>query len=334
MKWKTSFFVTLAVLALGLGGLVYGTWKNRMQTRSVLVLKLAHGLDNAHPVHKAMEFMDRRLRELSGGTMQIQIFPNEQLGSERVVIEQLQLGCVDMTKASCASLESFIPEMGVFSLPYIFRDRGHYWRVLDGEVGQQFLDLGKGKGLRGLCYYDSGSRSFYMKDGMIRTPEDLVGKKIRVMPSKTSMAMVRALGGSPTPIDWGELYTSLQQGVVDGAENNPPSLHVSRHFEVCRFYSLDEHSMIPDIMLISRVVWNKLTPPQQQWLQTVAEESSQFQRTLWQEKTAESLAAVQAAGVEVFTPDKAPFVAKVKELLDSYKGSPIGDAVQKIMEVE
>lgn len=334
MKLKRSFYVTLAVLVIALGSLMIGALSARSKSRDVIVLKLAHSLDVSHPVHKGMEFMAARLREKSGGKLIIQIFPSEQLGAERECIEQVQLGCLDMTKTSTAPLESFVPEMGVFSVPYVFRDRDHFWKVLDGSIGDQFLDAGTRVGLRGVCYYDSGSRSFYMKTKMIKTPDDLVGQKIRVMKSKTAMAMIEALGGSPTPISWGELYTALQQGVVDGAENNEPSFDTSRHYEICKYYSLDEHTMVPDILLISEVVWQQLTPEQRRMVREAAVESSHFQRKLWEQKTAESLAKVQAAGVEVFRPDKAPFREKVKPMHESYAGTEIGRLMAEIQEVK
>jgi len=333
MKLTKSFYVTGCVLAVGLGALFVTALATRSSSGDVTVLKLAHGLDASHPVHKGMEFMADRLREKSDGKMIIQIFPSEQLGAERECIEQLQIGCLDMTKSSTASLESFLPEVSVFGVPYVFRDREHFWKVLDGPIGDRFLEAGKRVGLHGICYYDSGSRSFYTKSKMIKTPDDLVGMKIRVIKSKTAMAMVEALGGSPTPISWGELYTALQQGVVDGAENNEPSFQTSRHYEICKYYSLDEHTMVPDVVLLSEVVWNQLTAEQQRLLREAAVESSHFQRKLWEEKTKESLAIVKEAGVEVFRPDKEPFRAKVRPMHESYAGTEIGRVIAEIQEV-
>jgi tripartite ATP-independent transporter DctP family solute receptor len=157
-----------------------------------------------------------------------------------------------MTKTSAAPMEGFVPEMAIFGIPYVFRDNDHCWRVLESEIGRQLLAAGQSVGLHGLCYYDAGSRSFYTIDRPILVPDDLRGLKIRVQQSKTAMDMVEALGGSPTPIPWGELYTALQQRMVDGAENNPPSFHSNRHFEVCKHLSLDEHTIVPDILVSAR----------------------------------------------------------------------------------
>jgi tripartite ATP-independent transporter DctP family solute receptor len=254
-----------------------------------LVLKLGHGLDTGHPVHKAMEYMKERLEVLSGETVTIDIYPSSVLGSETQCIEQLQNGSLAMTKTSAAAMENFIPEMAVYGLPYVFRDGEHYWDVLNGSVGQDLLRMGDDKFLRGLCYYDAGSRYFYTSDKPTRTPDDLKGMKIRVMNPKTAMDMVKAMGGAPTPIAFGELYSALAQGAVDGAENNPPSFTSNKHYEICKHFTLDGHTRIPDMLMMSSKVWNRLDPQVQAWVQQAADESVRFQRQLWQEKTAESL---------------------------------------------
>lgn len=218
------------------------------------VLKMAHALDPTHPVHLAMEWMAEDLKERSGGLLEIAVFPSGQLGAESDTIEQVQQGALAMAKTSTATMEQFVPEMALFGLPYLFRDEAHYWNVLRGEIGKELLESGVGQGMRGLVYYDSGSRSFYTIDAPILSPDDLRGEKIRVLRSKMAMDMISQLGGSPTPIPWGELYTALQQGMVDGAENNAPSFYTSRHFEVAKHYSLDEHTRVPDIVLFSEQV--------------------------------------------------------------------------------
>ena len=300
----------------------------------VTVLKLGHGLDINHPVHHAMEYMAERFEEKSGGTARIEIFPSEQLGSEREMNELVQLGQLDMTKTSTAALESFVPAMAVFGVPYIFRDADHFWKVLLGPTGKRISEAGTSVGLRGLCYYDSGSRSFYTIDRPIKHPDDLKGMKIRVQESKTALALVENLGATPTPISWGELYTSLQQGLVDGAENNAPSLYTSRHYEVCKHYSLDAHTRVPDFLMISEAVWQGLEPQMQQWLQEAADESSTYQRKLWEEKTQEALDAVREAGVTIYTPDLTPFQEKVAPMLAAYEGTEIGDLIEAIAAVE
>ena len=299
-----------------------------------LVLKLGHGLDTAHPVHKALEFMKQRVEELSGGEVTVNIYPSAVLGSEVQCIEQLQNGSLAMTKTSAAAMESFIPSMSVYGLPYVFRDSDHYWNVLNGEIGKRLLQQGEKKFLRGLCYYDGGSRNFYTKSKPIRTPEDLKGLKIRVMTSKTAMDMVEAMGASPTPIAWGELYSALAQGTVDGAENNPPSFTSNKHYEVCKHFTLDGHTRIPDMLLISSKIWGQLDPQVQGWVQQAADESVVFQRKLWQEKTVESLERAKAEGVEVYTVDTAAFAAKVAPLLAEVEDPEVRELLKQIAEVE
>ena len=221
---KTSIIISVIMILL-----------TGCEKQSATVIKLAHVLDITHPVHKSMLYMADLVKEKSKGRMRIDIYPGGQLGNERELIELLQIGSLAMTKVSASPMESFVPEMKIFSIPYVFRNEDHLWKILNGEIGEKLLLAGHDYYLRGMCYYDAGSRSFYTKDQPINTPSDLRGLKIRVMKSKTAVEMVQALGGSATPISWGELYTALQQGVVDGAENNPPSFYLSRHYEVSQY---------------------------------------------------------------------------------------------------
>lgn len=299
----------------------------RSETRR---LKLAHGLDTNHPVHQAMVYMAEVLAQRSGGRMRIDIHPGGQLGSERDLVELLQVGSLALTKVSASPLESFAPQMEVFSIPYVFRDRAHFLGFLDSADGRELLLTLEAVRLRGLAYYDAGSRSFYTTDVPVRSPADLDGLKIRVQQSRTSVRMIDELGGAATPIAWGELYTALQQGIVDGAENNPPSFHLSRHFEVARYFTLDEHTAVPDVLLVSKHVWDDLSAQEQDWLQQAADASAQRQRELWQAATVNAMAAVSAAGVEIIHPDKAAFRAAVKPMHAAYRGTPAGALLARI----
>ena len=298
-------------------------------------LKIGHGLDQSHPVHKAMLFLAERVKEKSNGKLEISVYPSQQLGTERQCLELLQIGSLAMTKVSASVLEGFAPEFKVFSLPYIFKSEEHKFKVFEGDVGKELLLSPQKYWLRGLCFYDAGSRSFYTKDKPITTPDDLTGLKIRTQESATSVDLVNALGASATPISWGELYTALQQGVVDGAENNPPSFYLSHHYEVCKYYSLDEHTAVPDVLVISTVIWNDLSEQEKKWLQEAADESYVYQKKLWKESTLESLKAVKAAGVKVTYPDKTPFIKKVQPLLEKYKSQKsVYNLIQKIKNVK
>jgi len=290
--------------------------------QKVKLLRLGHGLDTQHPVHKAMEFMGERLAEKSGGKLKLQIYPSAQLGGERECLELLQIGSLDITKVSSAVLENFIPEYKVFSIPYIFRDRQHSFDVFDSELGSRMLSFGDKFRLQGLTFYDAGSRSFYMNNKPITKPGDLAGMKIRVQKSNMAVSMVNLLGGAPTPISYGELYTALQQGVVDGAENNLPSFYTSKHFEVCKYYSMDEHTTVPDVLMVSLDTWNRLSEQERKWVKEAAMESALEERKLWADSEKESLEAIKAAGVQVNYPDKKPFEDKTQGILDLFKDQP------------
>ena len=306
----SSLFITLTstLLLMSCGPLEQGK-----------VLKLAHGLDPSHPVHSAMVYMADRCEEISDGELTIEIYPSGQLGSEQQCVELVQIGSLAITKVSAAVMESFTEDFKVLGLPYVFRSKEHHFKVLDGDLGDELLLSTEPFWIRGLCFYDAGSRSFYTIDRPIEHPDDLKGLKVRVMKSITAMEMVKAQGGSPTPISWGELYTALQSGVVDGAENNPPTFYTSHHYEVCKFYSLNEHTMVPDIVIVSSKVWKKLSEQEKKWLQQAADESVTVQRKLWAESEKESLEIVQREGVTITYPDKEPFAEKVESLLESYR---------------
>lgn len=331
-----SFFLvglTVGVLLATAGFGAFLRWQKHGEPTRQLVLKLGHVLDTGHPVHAAMVHMAQRLEELSGGTVSLDIYPSAVLGSEVQCLEQLQNGSLDVTKVSAAVMENFVPEMAVFGLPFLFRDSDHFWRVLSGPLGADLLRKGEPKLLRGLCYYDSGSRNFYTRSKPVRTPEDLAGLKIRVMNSATAIAMVEAMGGAPTPIAWGELYSALGQGTVDGAENNPPSFVSNKHYEVCKHFTLDGHTRIPDILLIGTKTWDRLTPQIREWIQQAADDSSRFQRELWERETARSLEIAKAEGVTIYEVDPAPFAARVAPMLEQIEDPAVRSLARQIQEV-
>lgn len=305
--------------ALPVGLLAYGAYLgSSADTGGAKVLRLGHSLNQQHPVHAGMEVMAADLAERSSERLRIEIYPDEQLGPERELIEMLQIGSLAMTKVSTGPLESFSPAVAVLSLPYLFNDRDHFWRVMDGAVGEELLDVSVPFGLKGLCYYDAGARSFFInrKTGRtVRTPGDLNGLSIRVMKTRTSMRMVELLGAKPVPIPFGELYSALDSGTVDGAENNAPSLLTTRQYEVCTSYSLNQHTRIPDILIMSADAWRRLTPEEQGWVKQAAVASSHYQRELWHRAEQEALDEMEAAGLEIVRElDPEPFRERVKAL--------------------
>ena len=339
MKKEASFLISGVLIGALIATCGFAMYLRSMKNTTAgaadqIVLKLGHCLDTNHPVHLGMVFMNERLQELSGGKVKIDIYSGSVLGSEVECIEQLRNGSLAMTKTSSASIENFVPEMAVFGLPYLFTGEDHYWAVLKSEVGKELLQKGNDQSLMGLCYYDSGSRNFYTKDKPIHTPDDLKGLKIRVMNSRTAIDMVNILGASATPIAWGELYTALAQGTVDGAENNPPSFTSNKHYEVCKHFTLDAHTRVPDMLLMSTIVWNKLSPEVQGWVQQAADESCEYQRELWRNKTQESLEYAKTEGVTIYEVDQSLFAEKVQPMYDKIGDERIKELVKRIREVK
>jgi tripartite ATP-independent transporter DctP family solute receptor len=278
-------------------------------------MRLGHGLNEDHAVHKAVVKFADLVKQRTNGEVVITVFPNGVLGGEREMLEQVQNGALEITKASASPLETFSSEYKVFNLPFVFRDRAHFFKVLEGPVGEAILASSKKSGFIGLTYYDSGARSFYGKKP-INTPDDLKGAKIRVQQSPTTIKMIQALGGTPTPMAWGEVYSALQMGVVDMAENNVTALTSGRHGEVAKFYSDTEHQMVPDVLVISAARWEALKKPQQDIIKQAAIESFGLQKQLWADFEKVEQAKAEKMGVKFSTPNKQPFIAKVKAMID------------------
>lgn len=283
--------------------------------------RLAHGLQEDHPVHLAMVRFADLVKEKSKGDMEVKVFANGTLGSERETLEQVQNGVLEITKASASPLETFAPEYKVFNLPFVFRDRTQFFKVLEGPIGESILAASKPKGFIGLTFYDAGPRSFYGKKP-INTPDDLKGMKIRVQQSPTTIKMISALGASPTPMPYGEVYSALQMGLVDGAENNVSALTVGRHGEVSKFYSDTEHQMVPDVLLFSATKWDTLNKAQQDILRQAARESFTHQKKLWADYEKAEQAKAEKLGVKFSSPDKQAFIAKVKPMIDEERKNP------------
>ncbi len=337
-KQKIFSFVVIISLVAVISVLLF---KAAGSKSDVVILKLGHGLNVNHPVHKAMEYMADIVEEKSEGRMRVEIFPNEQLGDEKECIEAVQMGYMAMTKTSTSPMEAFVPRIKIFAIPYLFRDSEHFWKVANGPIGKKLLLEGESKRLRGLCYYDAGARSFYAKKP-IHSPADIKGKGseapliIRVQKSEMARKLVIAMGGAPIGVSWGELYTSLDQGLVNAAENNPPSFKTSGHYEICKYYTLDEHTRVPDMMIISTSVWDNLSEEFQVILQDAVDKSVLYQREIWAEAEEADLefVAEEPASVTIIRPDKQPFMDAVKPIWESFEGTEIGELIKEIKEVK
>lgn len=307
----------IAWLVLPIALIGWGLWLGaRSPAQRATVLRLGHGLNTEHPVHHGMLVFADEVQRLSGGTLRVDIYADAKLGSERELLELVQIGSLAMTKVSAGQLEAFSPQFALFSLPYLFDDRAHFWRFAHSPAGKRLLDASLPYRLQGLTFYDAGGRSFYFGRGVRITldhPDDLRGLSLRVMPSRTAIAMVEALGAKPVPIPFGELYSALDTGTVDGAENNPPSLYSSRQYEVASSYSLNEHAFLPDVLVIGTETWTRLDARQRGWLTQAAQISARAQRRLWEASEAASLKAMRVAGLRIVTDvDRAAFRARTQ----------------------
>ena len=335
MNRKAVYLLTLGVI----GGVMAATAPTpaaqaAQAAGQKVVLRFGHVLPMTHPVQPAMEFMARRVSELSMGTVTVEVIGDGKLGTEPELIAQTKAGTLDMVKTSAAALEDMVPEMAVFGMPYMFRDEKHFWNTLLGEVGKEILASADAHGLHGLCYYDSGSRSFYTVKKPILKPSDVKGLKLRVLPGMTANTMVRTLGGTPAAISYGDLYEALKNKEVDGAENNAPSLYTSRHYELARHYSLDEHTRVPDVVLVSKKVWEGLDPQVRRWIEQAAAESVPFERKLWRERNDEALKAMEKAGMTIHRLDREAFAAATAPMYTAMDGTRVGALAGRIMAAE
>ncbi|WP_040604287.1 TRAP transporter substrate-binding protein [Sagittula stellata] len=272
-----------------------------------------------YPTVVAVEKMGEMLEERSDGRICVEVFHSAQLGEEKDTIEQTQLGVIDLNRVSLGPFNNIIEETKVFSLPYIFRGTDHMHAVVDGEVGEKILNEFQNHQLVGLAYYDGGSRSFYNSQKPITSIEDMEGLKFRVMQSDVFVDMVDALGANATPLPYGEVYSSIQTGVIDGAENNWPSFESSGHYEVAGYYTLDQHLIVPEVLVMSQASWNKLSPEDQELVRQAAKDSVPIMRELWAEREKASEEKVRAAGVEIIDDiDKQPFMDAMNAVYDKH----------------
>ncbi|MFP4141523.1 MAG: TRAP transporter substrate-binding protein [Planctomycetota bacterium] len=279
-------------------------------------IKLAHVLTDRHPVHKAMVRMAELVNGRTDGKLTIDIRHSAQLGAEKELIEKVQSGQIQMTKVSSNALESVTPAMGVFTLPWLFRGEEHYEKALRSQPAREILDKLQEQGLKGLVYYDAGARSFYARRP-IEGIGDLQGLKIRVQNSPTMIATMRALGAVPVSIPFGaELTQALEKGqLVTAAENNIPSYETEEHYRSCSHFYADGHSRAPDVLVMNLKAWRSLSPEEQDALQTAADESADYQFTLWDRTTAELKKKLQDKGVTFTEPDTVePFQRAVEEV--------------------
>jgi tripartite ATP-independent transporter DctP family solute receptor len=302
------------------------------ETVEPVVFRLAETHPGDYPTTLGdMEFA-RLVEEKTEGRVKIEVYHSKQLGEEKDVIEQVQFGAIDFTRVSIGPLAEFSPQLNVLALPYIYNGADHMWTVLNSEVGQDMLDSVYDHGFIGLGYYDGGARSFYNSVRPIEKLEDLAGLKFRVMQNEMMVDMVEALGANPTPMAYGEVYSSIQTGVIDGAENNWPSYDTSSHYEVAQYYTLDEHLRVPEILIASTAIMDKISEEDLALIKEAAKESQDFQREKWEEKSKASEEKIVAAGNQVtYLSDEAKkeFSDAMTPVYEKY-ASEYSDIIEKI----
>lgn len=300
-----------------------------------ITLRSADIHPDGYPTVEAVIYMGKLVSERTNGRIGVKVFNNASLGSEKDTIEQTRFGVIDMNRVNTAPFNNLVPQTQVLGLPFLFRSVDHMHKTIDGPIGDEILAAFEPHGLVGLAFYDSGARSFYTTRKPIRSIADLKGMKIRVQQSDLWIAMMQAFGANATPMPFGEVYSSLETGVVDGAENNWPSYESSRHFEVAKNYTLTDHSLAPEALVISKISWDKLSPEDQKIVRAAAKESVVKMRELWSAREKASEAKVRAAGTNVITVDKQPFIDAMKPVYDKFITDPkMKDLVTRIQAVQ
>ena len=284
------------------------------------LLRVAHNQGENHPIHKALLEFEREVEKNSNNEIDVQVFPNEILGSQREAVELTQTGAIDISVASISLLESFEEMYSVFNVPYLFDDRDHYFSVMyDDEILGSLYEQTRNDGFVGLTWYDAGTRNIYTNKKSIEKPEDLKGLKIRVQQSPTNIKMIELLGGSPTPMGFGEVYTALQQSVIDGAENNEMALITNKHGEVSKFYSYNAHAMIPDILIMNAKRLDEMSEEHRNIILDAVEKSNEFEVEEWKKSIDEAKLEAEKMGVKFTYPDTKPFQEKVMPIHEEFK---------------
>src|SRR5687767_12050446 len=302
-----------------------------------LVLKATDVHPLGYPTVEAVVRMGKKLEAATGGRLSIQMYPSMQLGGEKEMIEQAQVGALALARISVGPMGPIVPELNVFNLPFMFRDNAHMEKVIDGPIGEEMLKKLSDHptaNLIGLCWMNAGTRNVYNSKRPIRTPDDLKGLKIRMMGNPVFVDSMNALGGNGVAMGFDQLINAMQTGVVDGAENNEPSYESGQHYRYAKYYSNTGHLMIPEILVFSKRIWGNLSKDDQDLIRKVSREAQQEARTLWYAREKESLEKMIAAGAQVNeVKDKAPFQAAVKPVWDKYGAAHAG-LIKRIQDVK
>jgi tripartite ATP-independent transporter DctP family solute receptor len=326
---RMAMAVALTVIGASLGGPALAQQK--------MVLKASDVHPTGYPTVAAVESMGKKLDAATNGRITIQMYPSMQLGGEKEAIEQAQVGALALARVSVGALGPVVDDLNVFNLPYLFRNTAHMQTVIDGPIGQELLDKVTNNtkaGMIGLCWMDAGARSLYDTKKAIKSIDDLKGMKFRVMGNPMFVDMMNALGGNGVSMGYDQVFNALQTGVVDGAENNPPSFVFDNHYTVAKFYTLDEHLIVPEMLVMSRKIWDSLSGADQALMKKFSREAQLEERVLWNKYEKDAMDKARAAGITITEiADKKPFQAAVKPVWDKY-GPKYAEMVKRIQAVQ
>jgi tripartite ATP-independent transporter DctP family solute receptor len=326
-KVVSSLLVLILMLVIG--------YQVPVQAQGKIELKLAEYWGKDYPTTLGDREFARLVEKYTNGRIHITVYDGGQLGDEKPVVEQVKMGALDFARISLAPVSQFAPELNVLTLPFIYRDTTHMWKVLSGSIGKDLLKSVEKAKMIGLCYYDAGARSFYNTKREIKSPEDMKGLKIRVQESKLMMGLVKCMGASPTPMGMGDVYSAMQTNVIDGAENNWPSYVNGSHYEVAKFYTVDRHVCIPEIIVASKITMAKLSAADVKIIEKAAAESVEFQKKKWADADKDCEAKAKAKGCKITyltAAQSAKFQTAVQPLYADYK--QYADLINKIKAVK
>jgi tripartite ATP-independent transporter DctP family solute receptor len=326
----------MQVLALALGAIVIRSVRPALAQQK-LVLKASDVHPAGYPTVAAVESLGRKLQQATAGRLSVQMYGSMQLGGEKEAIEQAQVGAIQFARVSVGALGPVIDDLNVFNLPFLFRNTAHMQKVIDGPIGDELLENVTGNpraGLVGICWMDAGARSIYDTRRAIKSIDDLKGLKVRVMGNPMFVDMMNALGGNGVAMGYDQVFSALQTGVVDGAENNPPSFVFDNHYQVAKYYALTEHLIVPEILVFSRKTWDTLSGEDRELLKKFGREAQAEERVLWNQYEKQALEKARAAGIQIIEiTDKKPFQDAVKPVWDKY-GPKYAEIIKRIQAVE
>jgi len=323
-------------LSAGFGALATLTPLSPVGAQAKMVFKASDVQPPGYPTVMATENLGKKLEAATNGRLSVQMYPSMQLGGEKETIEQTQIGAIQMLRVSVGSMGPIVDDINVVNMPFLFKSTAHSEKMMDGPIGQELLDkitANANAGLVALCWMNSGARSLYNTKRPIKSVGDLKGLKIRVIGNPIFVDMMNALGGNGVAMGYDQVFSALQTGVIDGAENNPPSYVFSNHYTAAKYYSLTEHLIIPEVLVFSKKAWSAVSADDQSLIKKFAREAQMEERELWKKYEQQAMEKAKAAGCEIVEiADKAPFQNAVKPVWDKY-GPKYQDMIKRIQDI-